>query len=72
MFGCDVCQEVCPWNRFSERHTEPALEPHPSLTDMTKKDWQEITEEVFGKIFKKSAVKRVKYAGLKNNIAFVT
>jgi epoxyqueuosine reductase len=71
MFGCDVCQDVCPWNRFSERHAEPAFEPHPSLTNMTKQDWQELTEDVFGKIFKKSAVKRVKYAGLKRNIAFL-
>ena len=71
MFGCDVCQDVCPWNRFSERHSEPAFEPHPDLLDMTRRDWQELTEEVFGKIFKKSAVKRVKYAGLKRNIEFL-
>ena len=72
MFGCDVCQDVCPWNRFSKRHEEPAFEPHPDLTGMTRRDWQEITEEVFGKLFKKSAVKRVKYAGLLRNIRFVT
>jgi epoxyqueuosine reductase len=71
MFGCDVCQDVCPWNRFSERHAEPSFEANPSLTNMTKQDWQELTEDVFGKIFKKSAVKRVKYAGLKRNIAFL-
>jgi epoxyqueuosine reductase len=72
MFGCDVCQDVCPWNRFSKRHEEPAFEPHPDLTGMTRRDWQEITEEVFSKLFKKSAVKRVKYAGLLRNIRFVT
>ena len=71
MFGCDVCQEVCPWNRFSKRHNEPAFEPHPDLLNMTKNDWEEITEEVFRKVFKKSAVKRTKYAGLKRNIEFL-
>jgi len=70
MFGCDVCQEVCPWNRFSTRHTEPAFEPHPDLLDMTQRDWQELTEEVFGRVFKKSAVKRAKFGGLKRNIFF--
>jgi epoxyqueuosine reductase len=68
MFGCDVCQDVCPWNRFSKRHQEPAFEPHPDLLQLTRRDWQELTEEIFGRIFKKSAVKRVKYAGLKRNI----
>ena len=71
MFGCDVCQEVCPWNRFSKRHNEPAFEPHPDLLNMTKNDWEEITEEVFRKVFKKSAVKRTKYSGLKRNIEFL-
>ena len=72
MFGCDVCQDVCPWNRFSKRHEEPAFEPHPDLLKMNRRDWQEITEAVFGKIFKKSAVKRVKYSGLVRNIHFLT
>lgn len=71
MFGCDVCQDVCPWNRFSKPHEEPAFAPQPGLLDMTRRDWQELTEEVFGKIFKKSAVKRVKFAGLKRNIRFL-
>ena len=71
MFGCDVCQDVCPWNRFSEKHSEPAFEPHPDLLQMTRRDWQELTEEVFGKVFKKSAVKRVKFGGLKRNIDFL-
>jgi epoxyqueuosine reductase len=68
MFGCDVCQDVCPWNRFAERHAEPAFEPHPDLLDMTRRDWLELTEEVFARVFKKSAVKRTKYAGLKRNL----
>lgn len=72
MFGCDICQDVCPWNRFSKRQEEPAFEPHPDLLSMSRQDWQEITEDVFGRVFKKSAVKRAKYAGLKRNIDFVT
>ncbi len=70
MFGCDVCQDVCPWNRFSKSHNEPLFNPHPDLLSMTKRDWEEITEEVFKKIFKKSAVKRTKFSGLKRNITF--
>ena len=72
MFGCDVCQDVCPWNRFSAIHTEPAFKPHEDLLDKTKADWQELTEETFRKVFKKSAVKRTKFSGLKRNIAFLT
>jgi len=71
MFGCDICQEVCPWNRFSKPHTEPAFEPHPDLLQMKKQDWLDITEEVFQKVFKDSAVKRTKFAGLKRNIDFL-
>lgn len=71
MFGCDICQDVCPWNRFSQRHAEPAFEPNEDLLTLSQRDWQELTEETFGRIFKKSAVKRVKYAGLKRNIDFV-
>lgn len=72
MFGCDVCQDVCPWNRFSVLHNEPAFEPHPDLLQMKKEDWEEITEEVFQKVFKKSPVKRTKYSGLTRNIRFLT
>jgi len=71
MFGCDVCQDVCPWNKFVLPHTDPFFEPHPDLLTMTKQDWEEITEEVFRDIFKKSAVKRTKYSGLKRNIDFL-
>jgi len=71
MFGCDICQDVCPWNRFSIQHQEPRFNPHPDLLKMTKQEWQEITEETFQEIFKKSAVKRTKYAGLKRNIDFL-
>ncbi|SDT11318.1 epoxyqueuosine reductase [Maribacter dokdonensis] len=71
MFGCDVCQDVCPWNRFSKTHNEPLFNPHPELLSMTKKDWEEITVDVFQKVFKKSAVKRTKYGGLTRNIEFL-
>ncbi len=71
MFGCDICQDVCPWNRFSKPHSEPLFNPHPKLLSMTKKDWEEITEDVFKKIFKDSAVKRTKFEGLKRNIQFL-
>lgn len=71
MFGCDVCQDVCPWNKFSKPHSEPLFDPNPELLSMSKKDWKEITEDVFKKIFKKSAVKRTKYSGLKRNIEFL-
>jgi epoxyqueuosine reductase len=71
MFGCDICQEVCPWNRFSKKHQEPAFEPHPDLLDLSKRDWEELTEEVFKALFRKSAVKRTKYLGLKRNIGFL-
>lgn len=71
MFGCDICQEVCPWNRFSKPHEEPAFEPHPDLLTMNAADWQAMTIEIFQKIFQKSAVKRVKYEGLKRNITFL-
>tara|TARA_R110000868_G_scaffold193443_2_gene438388 strand:- start:13669 stop:14589 length:921 start_codon:yes stop_codon:yes gene_type:complete len=71
MFGCDVCQDVCPWNRFSKPHREPLFNPNPELLSMTKKDWEEITEDVFMKVFQKSAVKRTKFSGLKRNINFI-
>ena len=71
MFGCDICQTVCPWNRFAIQHKEPAFEPKEELLALTAKDWQELTEETFRKVFQKSAVKRAKYAGLQRNIRFL-
>ena len=70
-FGCDVCQDVCPWNRFSKAHNEPLFTPNPELLSMNKKDWEEITEETFKAVFKNSAVKRTKFEGLKRNITFL-
>ena len=71
IFGCDICQDVCPWNRFSKPHNEPLFNPHPQLLDFTKKDWNEITQETFQVVFKDSAVKRTKLSGLMRNISFV-
>jgi len=70
-FGCDVCQTVCPWNRFAKPHNEPAFEPHEELLNLTKSEWQEMTSVVFNKVFKNSAVKRTKFEGLKRNIKFL-
>ena len=71
MFGCDVCQDVCPWNRFSRPHKEPLFNPKPELLQYSKKEWKELTQEVFSEIFKKSPVKRTKFSGLKRNIDFL-
>jgi len=71
MFGCDICQDVCPWNRFSTPHKEPLFTPHEKLLTLPKKQWEELTQEVFSEVFKKSAVKRTKFEGLKRNIAFL-
>lgn len=71
MFGCDVCQDVCPWNSFAVAHNEKQFMPNTELLAMTNKDWQELTEETFKRVFKNSAVKRTKYSGLKRNIEFL-
>ncbi|MFY0607312.1 MAG: tRNA epoxyqueuosine(34) reductase QueG [Cyclobacteriaceae bacterium] len=69
-FGCDICQDVCPWNRFSKPHQEPAFQPQ-GWESFTDKEWTELTQDVFSKVFKKSAVKRTKFVGLKRNIDFL-
>ncbi len=71
MFGCDICQQVCPWNRFSKPHDEEKFKPKEELLKMRKQDWEEITEDVFDKLFEGSAVKRTKFVGLKRNIEFL-
>ena len=71
MFGCDVCQDVCPWNKFATPHSEPLFNPSINLLDYTTKDWEELNEETFNQLFKNSAVKRTKFKGLKRNINFL-
>jgi len=71
IFGCDVCQDVCPWNRFATPTDENRFAPKDDLLQFSKKDWQEITQETFAKVFGKSAVKRTKFDGLKRNIDFL-
>ncbi|MCI5054561.1 MAG: tRNA epoxyqueuosine(34) reductase QueG [Flavobacteriales bacterium] len=71
VFGCDICQDVCPWNRFSKGHQEPLFEAKENLLEMSKEDWAQLDEDHFKKVFKKSAVKRTKYSGLMRNIEFV-
>ncbi|MEP1096710.1 MAG: tRNA epoxyqueuosine(34) reductase QueG, partial [Cyclobacteriaceae bacterium] len=69
-FGCDICQDVCPWNRFSKPHQEDSFHAQ-GWEDFTKEDWEEMTLEVFQRVFKKSAVKRTKFEGLHRNLKFL-
>lgn len=71
IFGCDICQDVCPWNRFAKSHQESRFRPSEKLAGMKKEEWTEMTEEVFQALFKRSPVKRTKFEGLKRNIAFI-
>ena len=71
IFGCDICQDVCPWNRFAKPHQTPAFEPSDEFKNISKKDWLEITEEVFQKVFRSSPLKRAKTKGLQKNISFL-
>ena len=71
VFGCDICQDVCPWNRFSKPTNERAFDPHENLLQMNKADWEDLTEDIFKEVFKKSAVKRTKFKGLTRNIDFL-
>jgi epoxyqueuosine reductase len=68
IFGCDICQDVCPWNRFSKPHAIPDFAPNEDMLGLEKADWEEITEEIFTKVFQGSAVKRTGFEGLKRNI----
>lgn len=72
MFGCDVCQEVCPWNRFSIQHSENGFNSNPNVLNMKKNEWDELSEDLFNELFKKTAVKRTKFKGLKRNIKFLS
>ncbi len=72
IFGCDVCQDVCPWNRFSKPTNETAFTPIPEVLNFSKNDWEELTEEAFQNIFRNSAIKRTKYEGIKRNLRFIS
>ncbi len=72
MFGCDICQDVCPWNRFSAPTLEEKFRPNSDIKNFTKQDWKDITQEIFSSVFKKSAVKRTKFSGLKRNLDFLS
>jgi epoxyqueuosine reductase len=71
-FGCDICQDVCPWNRFSKPHNESRFSPNEKILGMKQNEWSELTEEIFQELFKNSAVKRAKFEGIKRNIKFLT
>ena len=72
MFGCDICQDVCPWNRFSTPTLQEKFQPNTFLKNFKKEEWEELSQELFSEIFKKSPVKRTKFAGLKRNIEFLS
>ncbi len=71
IFGCDICQDVCPWNKFSKSHNEPLFKTTPELLSMSKKEWEEITKDTFDVVFKNSAITRTNLAGIKRNIDFL-
>jgi len=71
MFGCDICQDVCPWNRFSHPHSTEEMKPNLEILNMTKKDWEEVTEDVFRKFFKDSPLQRAGYNGIKRNLDYL-
>ena len=71
MFGCDICQDVCPWNKFSNPNKEPGFKPIPEILNFTTEDWESITEEAFNKIFKESPLKRTKLKGIQRNLKFI-
>ena len=71
MFGCDICQDVCPWNRFAKPHSESRFDSNRELLKMNRNDWKDLTHEVFSNLFKNSAVKRTKFEGLKRNLNFL-
>ncbi len=70
-FGCDTCQDVCPWNRFSKPHQEPAFQPIPAILDLSTQDWLDMTAESFKQLFRDSPLKRAKYEGIQRSLRFI-
>ncbi len=71
IFGCDICQDVCPWNLKSEPHDEGSFEPHPKLLELNSEEWQNMERPLFNELFKNSAVKRTGFKGIKRNLDFL-
>lgn len=71
LFGCDVCQDVCPWNRFSKPTTELQFSPIPEILNLSTKEWESLSEDAFARIFKESPIKRSKYKGIQRNLSFL-
>ncbi len=71
LFGCDICQDICPWNRFSKPHQEPAFEPIPAILNLSTSEWEDLTEETFKTVFKDSPLKRAKFSGIKRNLRMI-
>lgn len=71
MFGCDICQDICPWNRFSKTHQEQAFQPIPEILNLSQKEWEAMSAESFSRIFRDSPLKRSKYAGIQRNLKFI-
>ena len=72
MFGCDICQEVCPWNRFSKPHNEPEFTPIPEILNLSTTEWEAMTKETFRKLFKDSSLSRAKFKGIQRNLRFIS
>ena len=71
IFGCDICQDVCPWNRFSKPHQEPLFETNSQFLGLNRQDWEGLSEDLFNELFRYSAINRTKLKGIKRNIAHI-
>ena len=71
MYGCDICQDICPWNRFKSPHEEPHFNPSEELKEMSREKWNNLDKPTYNKLFKGSAVNRTRYTGLRRNIDFL-
>jgi epoxyqueuosine reductase len=71
IFGCDICQDVCPWNRHAKAHQEPLFEPNQGVLGLTKADWEDLSEQAFTELFHYSALKRTQLAGIRRSIGYI-